>query len=210
MDGEHNSDLDSARYKNNRTSAKPKLKKPKKVTAGYLERAAVHYLGRFSSSEKNLSGVLERKVRRRNENHAPATEEQLGWISDVVAKCVRYDYVDDSRYAAQRAEMLLRKGKPVRMIKQDLRHKGISADISAVALAQLEGEDATAIDQKAAAAYIKRRRFGPFRCEVGADSAQIAAKREKELASMARAGFAYGLANEMLDRTVDDLIDLLA
>jgi len=210
MDGEHNSDLEPDLHETSRKSAKFKPKKPKKVTAAYLERAAVHYLGRFSSSEKNLYDVLERKVRRRNENHAPATDEQQGWIAHVVAKCVGYDYVNDNRYAVQRAEMLLRKGKPVRMIKQDLRYKGISADISAMALAQLGGDDAAAIDKKAAAAFVKRRRFGPFRREVGADSVQIAAKRDKELASMARAGFAYGLANEMLGWSADDIIDLLA
>jgi len=210
VDGEHNSDIETGRFESKRKLSKPKAAKPKKVTAGYLERAAVHYLGRFSSSEKNLRDVLERKIRRRNENHAPATDEQQGWISDVVAKCVRYDYVDDNRYAAQRAEMLLRKGKPVRMIKQDLRHKGISEDISAAAVGLLKGEDDAAIDQKAAAAYIKRRRFGPFRREAGADNAQIVIKREKELASMARSGFAYGLANEMLDWSEDDIIDLLA
>lgn len=199
-------------YKNfkartNRSQRKPD--KPKKVTAAYLERAALHYLGRFNSSEKNLADVLERKVRRRNENHAPATEEQKAWISDVVAKCVGYDYVDDSRYAAQRAELLLRRGKPVRMIKQDLRHKGISADILSEVLAVLEGEEPETVDRKAAAAYIKRRRFGSFRRVILADSDQQAVKRKKELAAMARAGFAYNLANEMLNLTMDDIIDLL-
>ncbi len=183
-------------------------KKPKKVTAAYLERAALHYLRRFNSSAQNLYNVLERKVRRRNENHAPATDEQQTWISDVVKKCVGYGYVDDTRYAAQRAEMLLRRGKPVRTIKQDLRHKGISAEISAETLAQLEGNEPEAVDRKAAAAYIKRRRFGAFRREI-ADSELLAAKRDKELASMARAGFGYSLANQMLKLQQDEIIDLL-
>ena len=193
-----------------RIPPKKKQAKPKKVTAGYLERAALHYLGRFSSSESNLHQLLERKVRRRNENHAPATEEQQARISDVVRKCVGYGYVDDKRYAAQRAEMLLRRGKPVRTIKQDLRHKGISVEISAEVLGELEGEEPDAVDRKAAAAYIKRRRFGAFRRETGDDSALLAAKRNKELASMARAGFGYSLANEMLNLPQDGIIDLLA
>ncbi len=188
--------------------AKKHANKPKKITAAYLERAALHYLGRFNSSAQNLHNVLERKVRRRNENHAPVTDEQQAWISDVVKKCVGYGYVDDTRYAAQRAEMLLRRGKPVRTIKQDLRHKGISDEISADALGQLEGGEPDAVDRKAAAAYIKRRRFGAFRREIG-DSALLAAKRDKELASMARAGFGYSLANEMLKLSQDEIIDLL-
>lgn len=193
--------------KKNTNGKKPA--KPKKVTAAYLERAALHYLGRFNSSEKNLKDVLERKVRRRNENHAPASEEQKDWIADVVKKCVGYDYIDDKRYAAQRAEMLLRRGKPVRMIKQDLRHKGISSEISSVVLAELEGEEPDAVDRRAAAAYIKRRRFGPFRRMVALNSEQQETKKQKELASMARAGFAYTLASEMLNLTTDEIIDLL-
>lgn len=185
-------------------------KKPKKVTAAYLERAALHYLGRFNSSAQNLHNVLERKVRRRNENHALATDEQLSWISDVVTKCVGYGYVDDTRYATQRAEMLLRRGKPVRTIKQDLRHKGIPEEITTAALAQLEGDEPDLVDRKAAAAFVKRRRFGAFRRDMGGDVAQIIAKREKELASMARAGFGYSLANEMLNLSEDEIIDLLA
>ena len=189
---------------------KKSLKKPKKVSAAYLERAALHYLGRFNSSAQNLLNVLERKVRRRNENHAPTTSEQQRWISDVVTKCVGYGYVDDTRYAVQRAEMLLRRGKPLRTIKQDLRHKGISEEITAEALAQLEGDDPELVDRKAAAAFVKRRRFGAFRRDIGSDSTQIMTKREKELASMARAGFSYGLANETLNLSEDEIIDLLA
>ena len=188
---------------------KDKPKKPKKVTAAYLERAALHYLGRFNSSAHNLYIVLERKVRRRNENLAPATDEQKGWIAEVVEKCIGYGYVDDTRYATQRAEMLLRRGKPARTIKQDLRHKGISDEISADALGQLEGDEPETVDRKAAAAYIKRRRFGAFRREIS-DSELLAAKRDKELASMARAGFGYSLANEMLNLPQDEIIDLLA
>lgn len=198
----------SARDTWSRRSGK-KPAKPKKVSAAYLERAALHYLGRFNSSEKNLADVLERKVRRRNENHAPATEEQKDWIAEVVKKCVGYDYVDDNRYAAQRADMLLRRGKPVRMIKQDLRHKGISAEISSMVLTELEGEEPDTVDRRAAAAYIKRRRFGPFRRMMAAGREQQDAKRQKELASMARVGFGYALANEMLNLTEDEIIGLL-
>jgi hypothetical protein len=38
---------------------------------------------------------------------------------------------------------------------------------------------------------------------------QLATKLKKELASMARAGFAYNLASEMLERSTDEIIDLL-
>ncbi len=179
---------------------------PKKVSAGYLERAALHYLGRFSSTQDNLRRVLERKVRRRNEEHAPPTDEQVGWINDVVEKCVKYGYVDDEVYARQRADSLLRKGKPPRQIMQDLRFKGVDTDTAAAAVENLEGdEEAPDAIRQAAAAYIRRRRFGPFR-RMLPDSTE---KREKEIAAMMRAGFPYGIVVEMLDAGEEELLTLL-
>lgn len=183
-------------------------KPTRKVTAAYLERAALHYLGRFSSSEHNLRTVLERKVRRRNESHAAPSEEQISWINDVVAKCIRYGYLDDQKYAAQRSEQLLLKGKPARMIRQDLKHKGISDEIAAAAMAVLKGDDDIDMDRRAAAAFIRRRRFGRFRRPPESPE-QEELKLQKELASMARAGFGYGLSREILDLSMDDINDLL-
>lgn len=178
----------------------------RKVSAAYLERAALHYLGRFSSTEANLKKVLERKVRRRNEENAPATAEQLGWIEDVTAKCVRYGYVDDTTYARNRVEALVRKGKPVRTIQQDLRYKGVPREIADRALREFyNANEEVDTDRQAAAAYARRRRFGPFR-RADRDTED---KREKEKASMMRAGFGYSLTVETLEASEDALLDLL-
>lgn len=183
-------------------------KKPKKVTAAYLERAALHYLGRFSSSEKNLRDVLVRKIRRRNEGFASPTDEQMAWVDEVVKKCVRYSYVDDQSYAKQRAELLLRRGKPLRLIAQDLRHKGIGQEDAETALSALSENAEIDADKMAAVAYIKRRRFGPFRRPID-DPERVREKTEKELASMARAGFGYELSRDLLKLNADELMDLL-
>lgn len=176
------------------------------MSAAYLERAALHYLGRFSSTEANLKKVLERKVRRRNEESAPATAEQLGWIDDVTAKCVRYGYVDDATYARSRVEALVRKGKPVRTIQQDLRHKGVPSEIATRVLREYDSaSDEVDMDRQAAAAYARRRRFGPFR-RADRDTED---KREKEKASMMRAGFGYSLTMETLSASEDELLALL-
>lgn len=187
----------------------PQVKKRlKKVTAGYLERAALHYLGRFSTSQSNLETVLVRKIRRRNENFALPTNEQMGWVKDVVAKCVRYGYVDDSRYALQRAESMLRRGKPVRMVKLDLKQKGIAEALVADTLQALEQETDIDINRSAAAAFVKRRRFGCFRRLIE-DPEALDKKKEKELASMARAGFGFDVSKELLAMTEDEIIELL-
>jgi len=189
----------------NNKAAGNKAKKPKKVSAGYLERAALHYLGRFSSTEENLRKVLARKVARRNEDKQPPSDEQRGWIDTVVAKCVGYGYVDDAAYARNRAQSLLRKGKPIRTIRQDLRYKGVPDDIAADALAMIQDESDAGADRQAAAAYVRRRRFGAFR-RLDRDSDD---RCEKEKAAMMRAGFSYGLVNEILAAGEDELIALL-
>lgn len=175
-------------------------RKKKKVTAGYLERAALHYLGRFSSSEKNLKDVLCRKIRRRNEDGRAPSDEQVQWVDDVVAKCRKYGYVDDARYARQRAESLLTRGKPVRMISMELARKGISETLRKTVLAELCEDDEIDPDHKAAAAYVRRRRFGPFRRQDAPED-----KFDKELASMARAGFSYDLARKTLILSIEEI-----
>ncbi|NVJ96818.1 MAG: RecX family transcriptional regulator [Alphaproteobacteria bacterium] len=178
---------------------------PKKVSEAYLERAALHYLGRFSSTEANLRAVLERKIKRRTMENAPPTDEQRGWIDTVVAKCVRYGYVDDAAYARQRVEMLVRRGKPTRMITQDLRYKGVPEAIATAALREFDAEADEDADRQAAAAYVRRRRFGAFR---RADR-NTEDKLEKEKAAMMRAGFSYSLVKDMLEASEDELMAML-
>jgi len=179
--------------------------KNKPVTEAYLERAALHYLGRFNSSEQNLIRVLERKVRRRNPDNSAVSDEQMGWIRAVAQKCVGYGYVDDALYARQRFGGLRRKGKPLRTIAQDLRHKGVPQDIIEDVLNEAQTETDMDSDLPAAAAYVRRRRFGPFRRADNADDEKI----EKEKAAMMRTGFSYRLVVQVLESSEDELLSLL-
>jgi len=180
--------------------------RPKKpVSEAYLERAAIHYLGRYASTHANLMKVLERKVRRRNEDNAPATAEQLGWVRAVADNCVEFGYIDDATYAQQRLTGLLRKGKPLRVIAQDLRYKGVPDHIAQATLDNAECDEDRDMDLLAAAAYVRRRRFGAFRrAEYDA-----AAKLEKEKAAMMRAGFSYSMVLKILSADEDELLSLL-
>ncbi|UTW57737.1 RecX family transcriptional regulator [Kordiimonas sp. SCSIO 12603] len=181
------------------------MAKPKKISEGYLERAALHYLGRFSSTEANLRSVLERKVRRRLEEGQEVSSEHRRWIADVAQKCVKYGYVDDALYAKSRYESLLRKGKPLRVISQDLRYKGVPQDIIQELFAAIQDEPEVDIDLSAAAAYAKRRRFGPFRRADRYSEEKV----EKERAAMMRAGFPYQMVQRILDATEEEIIQLL-
>lgn len=59
--------------------------------------------------------------------------------------------------------------------------------------------EADAVEEQAAQAYAKRRRLGPYR-----RPDQRAAHRDRDLAALARAGFAYGLARRVVDRETEE------
>ncbi len=179
-------------------------RKPKKVSAKYLQRAAYHYLGRFASSRRNLERVLERKVRRRHADFSPASEEESGWIIAVAEKCQALGLVDDREYAIQKARSMQRAGRSIRRIRGELNARGVGEDDIGAALAALrealdesaDGEDA---DRAAAITFARRRKFGPFgHLRIGADRIDAETRARRELAAFARAGFAYELARKIL------------
>lgn len=171
-----------------------KERKPRPVTERYLENAATYYLGRYASSAENLKRVLERKVRRRNEDHAPPSAEQVGWIEATADKCVRLGLVDDAEYARARTFSMHRSGKSERMIRGTLKQKGVADEDVNAAMRALKAEKGENLELDAAIAFARRRRFGPFRTRPGDEN-----KYRKELASFARAGYGFGLARRIVD-----------
>lgn len=169
------------------------------VTADYLERAALHYLGRYSATEARLRDVLSRKVQRRAQDFTLPNDEQKDWIEQVVAKCVRLGYVDDAAYARMRATSLLAKGKTLTLVTRDLVHKGIAMADAQALVDSIRAEDPDT-DWHAAIAYAKRRGFGPF--------ARTAAKpADKQIAAMVRAGFPYDKARRIVEATSIDQLE---
>ena len=180
------------------------------MTHEALERAAYHYLGRFASTQANLCRVLEAKLRRRNPDFAPPTAEQAGWLRAVVDKCVALGLVDDGAYARAAVQSLNAQGRSIKAIRARLTAKGVPADELDAALGGLSVADNDTDpdpDLAAAAAYARRRRFGPYRRD--GDTGDAADRRRRELAAFARAGFAYGLARQILDAADPMAVDAM-
>ncbi|HVH77717.1 MAG TPA: RecX family transcriptional regulator [Stellaceae bacterium] len=165
------------------------------IDRGLLERWALFYLARFSSSAENLRRVLLRRTRPR----APLEREgQAEWqararalIDGLVAEYQQKGLIDDRAYAAGRARSLLRRGASASAILAKLRAKGVAPEIAAGAVGALKAESgALDLDLAAAIAFARRRRLGPYR--------RAAAERAKELAAFARAGFARRVAERVL------------
>jgi len=183
--------------------AQLKPKKTKPITAQRLMNAATHYLGRFEATQARLQAVLERKVRRWAQQQDISDHMQL--IEDTIKKCVDLQLVDDARYGALRKDQLLRKGQSARTISQDLRHKGVSADLTNALTSSIEEKD-----QRAAAMRLaQRRRLGPFRGprEAAAFAADPKKQTDKEIAAFARAGHSFSFARAVLDMESVDALE---
>ena len=112
--------------------------------------------------------------------------------------------MDDARFAAARLRGLRRRGTSTRQAQARLAAKGIDAGTIAAALADEEeeatgSEDGAAdTERKAAWAYARRRRLGPYRLTEARPL-----HRERDLAAMARAGFSYALAKNVIESEAD-------
>jgi regulatory protein len=111
----------------------------------------------------------------------------------VVARTVSTDLVDDRRYAEGRIASFRRRGASARGIKAKLAAKGVGRETVETALAEENGGD-----RAAAQAHARRRKLGPYR------PGERAAFRQKDLAVLARAGFSFDVAREVIDGEVDE------
>jgi regulatory protein len=174
-------------------TGKPVRKPPRKVTAAYLQRAAMSYLERYSSSAENLRRVLRRKVDKRCRLRGEDPAEFHDMIDEVVAKSLKIGLIDDTRYAEARVATLRRRGGSARAIQAKLSAKGVDRSTIAAALEGEEGDE-----EQAARAFARRRKLGPFR------PGERAPYRDKDLAAMARAGFHFDVARSIIEGERDD------
>ncbi len=168
-------------------------KKPKKATPGYLERAALFYLDRYATSADNLRRVLRRKVARSARVHGTDPTAGEAVIEDLIARFLGAGLLDDARYAEARARSLSRRGQSLRGIRLQLLQKGVGEDEITAALACLR-DDLGDPELTAALVYTRRRRLGPFR-----PGPERKAQRERDLAALARRGFAAELVLKVID-----------
>lgn len=171
---------------------------PGPVSAAWLERAALHYLERYSASAEMLRRTLARRVdkRARARGEDPAAFAEL--VEAAVSRALGAGLVDDARFAQARLATLRRRGASSRGVSAKLAAKGVPREVVAAAMAaereaEVDGE-AGAVEEAAARAYARRRRLGPHRpADARGDN------RERDLAALARAGFSYALARRVID-----------
>lgn len=166
---------------------------PRRITPDYLQRAAMHYLERYSAPAAQLRRVLARKIALSCRHHGEDPALHAAALDDVVARCVSSGLVDDQRFAEARAATLRRRGRSARAVATTLAAKGVGRELAERA-SIVGAEEELASARKAA----RRKRLGPW------SRGDRAASRQKDLATMARAGFAITVARAVIDGEGDD------
>lgn len=172
---------------------------PPRLTPANLRQAVLDYLDRFVASVRRLEQVMQRKIKASAVAHGDDPAPLLAALPGVIASLAKQGILNDRHLAEAKTRSMIRRGGSRSKIRANLASKGIDAETADLAMdrMKLEFDDP---DLEAAIAYARRRRLGWFRV----DPDSRAANRQKDLAAMARAGFAPALARRALSEPGED------
>lgn len=178
-----------------------KQKKPKEISPGYLERAGLFYLERYSSSIENFRRVMRRKIDRscRYHEHDPAPHYES--LEAVIQKFIDQGFLNDALYTKITATSLRRKGQSKKMIALKLKQKGVENNDLESLIETIDwdefdpavNETDLSFECMSAMRHIRKKRLGPYRRK------QDEKSHEKDLASLARAGYSYAISKKALE-----------
>ena len=144
--------------------------------------------------------ILFKRAKRSAQYHGTDVSAGQLWVNEIIEKFLANKLLDDIRYAETKCLSVHRKGGSKQTIRKKLQEKGIAPDIIEQTFTLL---DQYSIDPELIAAAItaRRRRLGPYRSRGHRNNF-----RERDLASLARAGFNYSIASWVIDvETIDHL-----
>ena len=150
-----------------------------------LLKYAIYYLSKYSSSKKNLEYILIKKIRRLSD------EKKIRFklykeIKIIIDKLEQKKLINDTIYAESKINALLNQVKSKNYIKQYLLRKGVSSEIANKQLF-LFYEKNQDLEKENALKFAKKRNLLNDKKDY-----------EKKLSKMARAGFSYEIAKEIL------------
>ncbi len=178
-------------------SEKTKKRAPKIPTKARLKNIALYYLKRFETSKDNLRTVLKRRV----DKYAIFEKEfdktiAYSFIDEIIEEFSEKNFVNDERFSEFKITSYLRSGKPKRYIEQKLKQKGISEQTTAQIFEEIEYNELDV-----ALSFAKKKKIGPYR-----ESEEKRLKyKQKDLATLIRAGFDFDVAKDVLDYTIENI-----
>ena len=150
-----------------------------------LLKYAIYYLSKYSSSKKNLEFILKKKIRRLSD------EKQIRFhlyneIQIIIEKLEKLNLINDQVFVESKIQSLQYQAKSKNYIKQYLLQKGIDKQLIEEQIS-LFYENNKNLEKENALKFAKKRNL--------LDKDQ---DYQKKLSKLARAGFSYDIAKEIL------------
>ena len=150
-----------------------------------LLKYAIYYLSKYSSSKKNLEYILKKKIRRLSDEKK-IRFQLYNEIQIIIEKLEKLNLINDQVFVESKIQSLQYQAKSKNYIKQYLLHKGIDKRLIEDQIA-LFYENNKNLEKENALKFAKKRNL--------LDNDQ---DYQKKLSKMARAGFSYDIAKEIL------------
>ena len=150
-----------------------------------LLKYAIYYLSKYSSSKKNLEFILKKKIRRLSD------EKKIRFhlyneIQIIIEKLENLNLINDQVFVESKIQSLQYQAKSKNYIKQYLLQKGIDKHLIEEQIS-LFYKNNKKLEKENALKFAKKRNL--------LDNDQ---DYQKKLSKMARAGFSYDIAKEIL------------
>ncbi len=186
-----------------RAPARMGKKPPKKITEKYLYNSGLAYLQRFPTSTPHFRRIMTRKIDRSCNYHKDQSREAcLSLLEGAVATFCRLGLLNDEAWLSGMVNSLRRRGLSSQAILARLQQKGMPQE---AIIGVLKDYDATSgqenADLNAAILLMRRKRLGCFR--KGEEN------KNRELASLARAGFGFDIAQKALNMSLSEAEEML-
>ena len=160
------------------------VKKPAPpLNAESLRQLALHYVGKYATTQSKLASYLSRKIRERGWD-----DERSADIGGLTEQFTSLGYINDAQFAEARSRSFVRRGFGGRRLNEDLRASGIGDADAIHAKAHMEDSIFTAAEN-----FARRKRLGPF-----AQESAPPEKRHKQLNAFLRAGHSFELAKRFV------------
>ena len=174
-----------------------------------LMNKATDYLGRYATSQHRLREVLARFALRQLNDQNP--DKIATAISATVERCQKLGYLDDVAYAQSQARKHRKQGRSKLRIRQRLRQHMLDDSIINAALCAADQHTADG-ELLAACRFARRRRIGPFDHRRYVDKENLSAvtqRAQRQLGSLARAGFSMAVSNIVIRLESMDAAEML-
>jgi len=150
-----------------------------------LLKYAIYYLSKYSSSKKNLEFILKKKIRRLSEEKK-IRFQLYNEIHFIIEKLEKLNLINDQVFVESKIQSLQHQVKSKNYIKQYLLQKGIDKQLIEDQISFFY-ENNKNLEKENALKFAKKRNL------LGSDQ-----DYQKKLSKMARAGFSYDIAKEIL------------